>query len=64
MVAIVVQLLPSGSPSDVEPPQVQSPEQPGTSVNPLAQVASWPEMAVSVNPVQQARWPAPPQAAG
>jgi hypothetical protein len=39
----------------VDPPQVQSPEQPGTVVSLSLQVASLPEMAVSVNPVQQAR---------
>ena len=30
---------------------MQSPEQPGTVVSPSLQVASWPVMAVSVNPV-------------
>jgi hypothetical protein len=39
----------------VDPPQVQSPEQPGTVVRLALQVASWPEMAVSFVPVQQAR---------
>jgi hypothetical protein len=50
---MVVQLLPAGSPSDVDPPQVQSPEQPGTSVNPLLQAK--PVSLNSVNPLQQAR---------
>jgi hypothetical protein len=52
---MVVQLSVAGSPIDVDPPQVQSPEQPGTSVWSLLHCASWPEMAVSVNAVQQAR---------
>jgi hypothetical protein len=49
----MVQLLPSGSPRDVEPPQVQSPEQPGTSINPLLQAK--PLLLNSVKPLQQAR---------
>jgi hypothetical protein len=53
--SIVVQLLSSGSPNDVDPPQVQSPEQPGTVVNPLLQVARLLLLADSVKPVQQAR---------
>ena len=44
----LVQLLPSGSPIEVEPPQVQSPEQPGTSANPLLQAV--PLLLNSVKP--------------
>ena len=37
----LVQLLSSGSPIDVEPPQVQSPEQPGTYSGPYEAGAVW-----------------------
>src|SRR5947209_14861711 len=51
--SMVVQLLPAGSPTDVDPPQVQSPEQPGTSFSPLLQAV--PLVLNSVKPLQQAR---------
>ena len=60
--SMTVQLLPAGSPRDVEPPQVQSPEQPGTSMSPLLHAK--PLLLNSVKPLQQARWPRPPQGAG
>jgi hypothetical protein len=47
------QLLPSGSPRDVVPPQVQSPEQPGTSFDPLLHTER--SLLNSPKPMQQAR---------
>src|SRR5690348_3646059 len=51
--SMVVQLFGSGSPMDVVPPQVQSPEQPGTSISPLLHAV--PLLLNSTKPLQQAR---------
>jgi hypothetical protein len=52
----------------VDPPQVQSPEQPGTIVYSLLVVGSLLQIELlllnSVKPVQQARCPLPPHGAG
>jgi hypothetical protein len=50
---MLVQLSVAGSPIDVDPPQVQSPEQPGTSDNPELHCVLL--LLYSNVPMQQAR---------